>query len=42
MKKYKVFYDCAGWLEFVIVEARNKKDARRASRVTKIIRIEQL
>lgn len=42
MKKYKVYYDCAGWLEFVIVEAKNKKEARRASRVTKIIRIEQL
>lgn len=42
MKKYKVFYDCCGWLEVKIVEAANQKEARRVARVTKIIKIERI
>ena len=42
MRKYKVTWDCAGWIESKIVEAANQKEARRAARVTRIIKIERI
>ena len=42
MKKYRVTWNCAGWIESKIVEAANQKEARRAARVTKIIKIERV
>ena len=45
MRKYKVIYVIAGWIEQVIVEARNAKEARAAAQrrgaanITKIERV---
>ena len=40
MKKYRVTYDVAGWIEEKIVEARNMKEAKRVARVTRIVKVE--